>query len=82
VTCVGVSFALSTVTNPNEINVWSTFPRAGQHKAETYPKAPSWVSLPEENEDGEFLWGYEVETGMTTRQWMKLMLDSRANTTK
>jgi molecular chaperone DnaK (HSP70) len=78
----GVSFALSTVTNPNEINVWSTFPRAGQHKAETYSKAPSWVSLPEENEDGEFLWGYEVETGMTTRQWMKLMLDRKANSTK
>lgn len=80
---IGLSFAKSTVTDPEHINVWASYTGSNQHKAEKNCKAPSWIAIPEENEDlVKPAWGYEIEPGMKTHCWTKLLLDKTTRGTQ
>ena len=75
----GISFAISTAADFKDIHAWTAYPGAASHNSEHCEKAPSWVAFASENEDlDENAWGYQVEPGMTTYAWTKLLLDDSA----
>ncbi|RSL99786.1 hypothetical protein CDV31_012037 [Fusarium ambrosium] len=76
----GLSFAMSTATDFKDIKAWTAYPGAASHQSEHCEKAPSLVSFDDENggKDGRDLWGYQVEPGMKSYAWTKLLLDGSA----
>ncbi|KAL6822786.1 actin-like ATPase domain-containing protein [Trichoderma sp. SZMC 28015] len=72
----GICFALSNASDFKDINTWTKYPGAASHSAEHTIKAPTRVAFPEENDDlDRTAWGYEVEAGMKSYSWTKLLLD-------
>ncbi|KAK4073118.1 uncharacterized protein Triagg1_5398 [Trichoderma aggressivum f. europaeum] len=72
----GVCFALSNASDFKDINTWTKYPGAASHSAQHTIKAPTRVAFPEENDDlDRTAWGYEVEAGMKSYSWTKLLLD-------
>lgn len=72
----GICFALSNTSDFKDINTWTKYPGAASHSAEHTIKAPTRVAFPEENDDlDRTAWGYEVEAGMKSYSWTKLLLD-------
>ncbi|KAL7950666.1 hypothetical protein V8C42DRAFT_340281 [Trichoderma barbatum] len=72
----GLSFALSNATDFKDIFPWTKYPGSSSHGAEHCVKAPTRVAFMDENPElGENAWGYQVEPGMKTYAWTKLLLD-------
>ncbi|KAF5250267.1 hypothetical protein FANTH_4544 [Fusarium anthophilum] len=79
----GLSFALSNAADFKDIHPWTKYPGSSTHIAEHCHKAPSWVAFKDENPDlDENAWGYQIEPGMKTYAWTKLLLDDQALTTE
>jgi molecular chaperone DnaK (HSP70) len=75
----GISLAMSTATDFREIHPWTAYPGASSHRSEHCEKAPSLVAFTDENDElDENAWGYQVEPGMKTYAWTKLLLDESA----
>jgi molecular chaperone DnaK (HSP70) len=75
----GLSFALTGATDFRDINTWTKYPGASSHSAEHYEKAPTRIAFKWENDGMEGdAWGYQVEPGMKTYTWTKLLLDQLA----
>ena len=73
------------VTDHRDIHVWSKYPGIGQRGAENSCKAPTVIALPQDNEAfglEEAAWGYEIDPGMKTYSWTKLLLDDDTKRTK
>lgn len=71
--------AMSTATNFQDIRAWTAYPGASSHISEHCEKAPSWIALAKDNPElDENAWGYQVESGMKTYAWTKLLLDESA----
>ncbi|EHK17268.1 uncharacterized protein TRIVIDRAFT_134471, partial [Trichoderma virens Gv29-8] len=67
---------LSNASDFKDIITWTKYPGAATHSAEHTVKAPTRVAFSEENDDlDRTAWGYEVEAGMTSYSWTKLLLD-------
>lgn len=80
---LGLSFALSNAADIKDIAPWTKFPGNASHNSEHCHKAPSWIAYADENEDlDEDAWGYQIEPGMKTYAWTKLLLDSAAAPTE
>ncbi|KAL6868611.1 actin-like ATPase domain-containing protein [Trichoderma novae-zelandiae] len=72
----GLSFAYSNATDFKDIFPWTKYPGSSSHGAEHCVKAPTQVAFVEENPElDETAWGYQVEAGMKTCAWTKLLLD-------
>ncbi|CAG9945212.1 unnamed protein product [Clonostachys rosea f. rosea IK726] len=72
----GLSFALSNATAFRDIHPWTSYPGAPSHNAEHSVKAPTRVAFASENPDlDDDAWGYQVEPGMKSYCWTKLLLD-------
>ncbi|KAF5669335.1 hsp70 [Fusarium circinatum] len=79
----GLSFALSNAADFKDIHPWTKYPGSATHIAEHSHKAPSWVAFKDENPDlDENAWGYQIEPGMKTYAWTKLLLDDQALATE
>ncbi|RKK94543.1 hypothetical protein BFJ71_g8911 [Fusarium oxysporum] len=79
----GLSFALSNAADFKDIHPWTKYPGSSTHIAEHCHKAPSWVAFKDENPDlDENAWGYQIEPGMKTYAWTKLLLDDQALATE
>ncbi|KAF9765176.1 hypothetical protein IL306_002586 [Fusarium sp. DS 682] len=79
----GLSFALSKAADFKDIHAWTKYPGPATHSAEHCAKAPSWVAFKDENPDlDENAWGYQIEPGMKTYAWAKLLLDEQALVTE
>lgn len=75
----GLSFALSNAADFKDIHPWTKYPGSATHSAEHCAKAPSWVAFKDENPElDENAWGYQIEPGMKTYAWTKLLLDDQA----
>ncbi|KAH7324857.1 hsp70-like protein [Stachybotrys elegans] len=75
----GISLAMSNATDFREIRPWTAYPGSSSHCAEHSEKAPSLVAFADENDElDENSWGYQVEPGMKTYAWTKLLLDDGA----
>ncbi|KAL7805233.1 actin-like ATPase domain-containing protein [Trichoderma aethiopicum] len=72
----GISFAYSNATDFKDIFPWTKYPGSSSHGAEHCVKAPTQVAFADENPElEETAWGYQVEAGMKTCAWTKLLLD-------
>lgn len=72
----GLSFALSNATDFKDIFPWTKYPGSSSHGAEHCVKAPTRVAFMDENPElDDNAWGYQVEPGMKTYAWTKLLLD-------
>ncbi|KAK4079792.1 hypothetical protein Trihar35433_897 [Trichoderma harzianum] len=72
----GLSFALSNATDFKDIFPWTKYPGSSSHSAEHSVKAPTRVAFMDENPElDNNAWGYQVEPGMKTYAWTKLLLD-------
>ncbi|TFB06033.1 Heat shock 70 kDa protein 12B [Trichoderma ghanense] len=72
----GLSFAYSNATDFKDIFPWTKYPGSSSHGAEHCVKAPTQVAFADENPElEENAWGYQVEAGMRTCAWTKLLLD-------
>ncbi|KAL7790952.1 actin-like ATPase domain-containing protein [Trichoderma ceciliae] len=72
----GLSFALSNAADFKDIFPWTKYPGSSSHSAEHCVKAPTRVAFMDENPElEENAWGYQVEPGMKTYAWTKLLLD-------
>ncbi|KAH6606450.1 actin-like ATPase domain-containing protein [Trichoderma cornu-damae] len=72
----GLSFALSNAADFKDIFPWTKYPGSSSHGAEHFVKAPTRVAFRDENPElDENAWGYQVEPGMKTHAWTKLLLD-------
>ncbi|KAL7936119.1 actin-like ATPase domain-containing protein [Trichoderma chlorosporum] len=79
----GLSFALSNATDFKDIFPWTKYPGSFSHGAEHCVKAPTRVAFADENPElDENAWGYQVEPGMKTYAWTKLLLDKSALTSE
>jgi molecular chaperone DnaK (HSP70) len=75
----GISFALSNAADFKDIHPWMKYPGSSSHGGEHFEKAPSVVALASENPElTENAWGYQVEPGMKSYSWIKLLLDNSA----
>ncbi|RFU79499.1 hsp70 family [Trichoderma arundinaceum] len=75
----GLSFALSNAADFKDIFPWTKYPGSSSHSAEHCVKAPTRVAFMDENPElDENAWGYQVEPGMKTYAWTKLLLDKSA----
>ncbi|KAK5996056.1 Heat shock 70 kDa 12B-like protein [Cladobotryum mycophilum] len=73
----GLSFAFSNAADFKDILPWTKYPGAFSHSAEHCVKAPTRVAFKDENSElDENAWGYQVEPGMKTYAWTKLLLDN------
>jgi hypothetical protein len=76
----GLSFALSNAIDFKDIFPWTNYPSGPSHNAEHCVKAPTRVAFASENPELERnAWGYQVEPGMKTHAWTKLLLDSASS---
>ncbi|KKP05800.1 hypothetical protein THAR02_02084 [Trichoderma harzianum] len=72
----GLSFALSNATDFKDIFPWTKYPGSSSHGSEHCVKAPTRVAFMDENPElDDNAWGYQVEPGMKTYAWTKLLLD-------
>ncbi|KAL7802898.1 actin-like ATPase domain-containing protein [Trichoderma afarasin] len=72
----GLSFALSNAADFKDIFPWTKYPGSSSHGAEHCVKAPTRVAFMDENPElDNNAWGYQVEPGMKTYAWTKLLLD-------
>ncbi|UKZ81449.1 hypothetical protein TrVFT333_009221 [Trichoderma virens FT-333] len=72
----GICYALSNASGFQDITTWTRYPGAASHIAEHTVKAPTRVAFKDENDDlDRTAWGYEVEAGMKSYSWTKLLLD-------
>ncbi|KAH0499221.1 hypothetical protein TgHK011_006426 [Trichoderma gracile] len=72
----GLSFAYSNAADFKDIFPWTKYPGSSSHAAEHCVKAPTQVAFADENPElEETAWGYQVEAGMKTCAWTKLLLD-------
>ncbi|KAL7934660.1 actin-like ATPase domain-containing protein [Trichoderma chlorosporum] len=72
----GICYAFSNASDFKDIKTWTKYPGAASHSAEHNIKAPTRVAFQMENEDlDRTAWGYEVEAGMKSYSWTKLLLD-------
>ncbi|KAF1995081.1 hsp70-like protein [Amniculicola lignicola CBS 123094] len=79
----GLCFALSNAADFNDIRPWCKWPGGPTENNEYLQKAPSRVAYASENSDlDQDAWGYEIEPGMTTYSWTKLLLDGSAVATE
>ncbi|KPM42135.1 hypothetical protein AK830_g4382 [Neonectria ditissima] len=73
----GISFAMSTALDFRDIHPWTAYPGSSSHSSGHCEKAPTLVAFASENDElDEDAWGYQVEPGMKTYAWTKLLLDS------
>jgi hypothetical protein len=74
---------MSNVSDFKDIHAWTNYPGSSLHNAGHCHKAPSWIAFKDENPElEENAWGYQVEPGMKTYAWTKLLLDDRALATE
>ncbi|OCL13732.1 hsp70-like protein [Glonium stellatum] len=79
----GLCFALSTASDFKDVKPWTAWPGGPSENDEHLKKAPSRIAYAEENEDLDHdAWGYEVEPGMVSYAWTKLLLDQAARPTE
>jgi hypothetical protein len=80
---LGISFALSNAADFKDIHPWTKYPGSSSHGGEHFSKAPSAVAFASENPElTENAWGYQVEPGMKSYSWIKLLLDDSALATE
>ncbi|KAL2862593.1 Hsp70 family protein [Aspergillus lucknowensis] len=81
-TFTGASYVSSKGTDLNDIKLISTWPGASRD-TETVFKAPSRIAYAADNPRvTKDRWGYQVEPGMLTYSWTKLLLDQSTPLTK
>jgi hypothetical protein len=70
---------LSNASDFQDVKPWTTWPGGPSDNNEHLKKAPSIYAYAFENEELETnAWGYEVEPGMISCSWTKLLLDNAA----
>jgi len=79
----GISFVLSNASDFKDIKPWTAWPGGPSENNDHLQKAPSRYAYAFENDDlTSDVWGYEVEAGMTSCLWTKLLLDQSAVSTE
>lgn len=74
----GIAFVMTLSSDANDVRVVTEWPNASS-AAELLEKVPSRIAYPFENDNiTEIKWGYEVEAGMKSYSWFKLLLDANA----
>ncbi|ORY17909.1 hsp70-like protein [Clohesyomyces aquaticus] len=75
----GLCFVLSNAADFKDIKAWHKWPGGPSEHNEYLEKAPSRMAYASENSDlDQDAWGYEVDAGMTSYSWTKLLLDGSA----
>lgn len=70
---------MSNAADFKDIHPWTKYPGSSSHRGESNQKAPSQVAYASENPDlDEDAWGYQIEPGMISYSWVKLLLDEKA----
>ncbi|EEP81902.1 conserved hypothetical protein [Uncinocarpus reesii 1704] len=78
-TYTGVGFVTTAKNHIDDIVVITSWPGTGRH-SETVFKVPSRLAYPSENyRIQDVKWGFQVESGMTSYSWTKLLLDNNAS---
>ncbi|KAK2875390.1 hypothetical protein FQN49_001639 [Arthroderma sp. PD_2] len=81
-TFTGVSYVSTAKRSVDDISVITTWPGVSR-KSETVFKIPSRIAYPNENyRIQENKWGFQVESGMASYSWTKLLLDNNSQATK
>ncbi|KAF2462663.1 uncharacterized protein BDR25DRAFT_320566 [Lindgomyces ingoldianus] len=75
----GICFILSNAADFSDTKPWHKWPGGPSEDCDYLQKAPSRISYASENADLDHdIWGYEVEAGMVSYSWTKLLLDQSA----
>ncbi|KAK7420917.1 hypothetical protein QQX98_002481, partial [Neonectria punicea] len=68
---------MSTAKDFRDIHPWTAYPGSASHNSGHCEKAPTLVAFAAENDElDNDAWGYQVEPGMRTYAWTKLLLDN------
>ncbi|KAF8857613.1 hsp70-like protein [Acephala macrosclerotiorum] len=79
----GLGFVLSNAADFKDVKPWTKWPGGPSENSEHLKKAPSRIAYASENDDLDHdIWGYEVEPGMISCSWTKLLLDQKAVSTE
>jgi len=82
-TSKGISFVLTNAADFKDIKPWHVWPGGPSANSEYLQKAPSRIAYAAENDDlTHNVWGYEVEPGLLSCSWTKLLLDKSAPATE
>lgn len=79
----GIAFAHSNNSDFKDIRPYTAWPGGPSENYDHLEKAPSVYAYARENSDlDEDAWGYEVQPGMVSCSWTKLLLDKNALRTR
>jgi hypothetical protein len=79
----GISFVLTNAADFKDIKPWHAWPGGPSTNNEYSQKVPSRIAYAAENDElSRDVWGYEVEPGLCSYSWTKLLLDRSALTTE
>ncbi len=77
ISSIGIGFVLSKASDFKDVKPWTQWPGGPTENNDHLHKAPSRYAYACENEDlDQDAWGYEVEPGMVSCSWTKLLLDA------
>lgn len=80
----GFSFAFTNAAGFEDIKPWTDWSCGNNENNERFSKTPSRIAYASENPDlnHSMVWGYEVEPGMVSCSWTKMLLDQSAPLTE